>query len=553
MTRVAKRVLATAAFALAGSAAVAQAPPQRVALQLKWHHQFQFAGYYAARDQGFYAAEGLDVEIVPGAPDRPPIARVLQGATEFGVGDSDVLLSRLRGQRGLRRHLPALPLRADEPLRQRDPDARGPDRAARDALGRPGREPDPGDAGARGDRPGAGRLRASVVVADGPDRPSHRRHVGVRHGRAGPAPRPGRGAGGAAQHRLRHRLLRGHAVHDRGAGARPPAAGRRVPPREPAGLGVRARPSEGAGAADPPDGGRGRPRRDPGHAAGRGRGDAAVHPARSGGDRAHEPRALAPHRRDLRRPGRGSFAGPARQAGLRARAGPRPGPAADGPRRRARRTGADRAGRAVERADPPPGPGPHPRAAAGRAGAAGERGAFPRGVRGRRHGHRGHDPGGPVRPGQRRLRRAFGLRPGGAGQPRADAVDPPRRSRRSPRTAREPAGRPAVALRRRAAAAAQGRGRGLGPGLGGAAARERRQSEALRVGHRRRDRPQARARAGESPGGAARQGAGRDPGDGPRGRRPLLERRRGPPLRPPGERGGRPPAVEPDRVARRGS
>jgi hypothetical protein len=32
-----------------------------VTLQLKWFHQFQFAGYYAAKDKGFYAAEGLDV------------------------------------------------------------------------------------------------------------------------------------------------------------------------------------------------------------------------------------------------------------------------------------------------------------------------------------------------------------------------------------------------------------------------------------------------------------------------------------------------------------
>ncbi len=33
----------------------------KVTLQLKWFHQFQFAGYYAAKEKGFYAAEGLDV------------------------------------------------------------------------------------------------------------------------------------------------------------------------------------------------------------------------------------------------------------------------------------------------------------------------------------------------------------------------------------------------------------------------------------------------------------------------------------------------------------
>jgi hypothetical protein len=35
----------------------------KVSLQLKWRHQFQFAGYYAALAQGFYGAAGLNVEI----------------------------------------------------------------------------------------------------------------------------------------------------------------------------------------------------------------------------------------------------------------------------------------------------------------------------------------------------------------------------------------------------------------------------------------------------------------------------------------------------------
>ena len=34
---------------------------ESVTLQLKWLHQFQFAGYYAAKEKGFYTQEGLDV------------------------------------------------------------------------------------------------------------------------------------------------------------------------------------------------------------------------------------------------------------------------------------------------------------------------------------------------------------------------------------------------------------------------------------------------------------------------------------------------------------
>jgi hypothetical protein len=40
----------------------------KVTLQLKWLHEFQFAGYYAALQQGYYRAAGFDVDIRPGGP-----------------------------------------------------------------------------------------------------------------------------------------------------------------------------------------------------------------------------------------------------------------------------------------------------------------------------------------------------------------------------------------------------------------------------------------------------------------------------------------------------
>ena len=50
------RALAAAIFLLA-SAARADEP---IVLQLKWYHQFQFAGYYAAEAKGFYRGGGPD-------------------------------------------------------------------------------------------------------------------------------------------------------------------------------------------------------------------------------------------------------------------------------------------------------------------------------------------------------------------------------------------------------------------------------------------------------------------------------------------------------------
>ncbi len=61
------------------------ADPIKVKLQLKWVPQAQFAGYFVAMDKGYYAAEGLEVEIVPGGPDIVPEQQVANGAADIGV------------------------------------------------------------------------------------------------------------------------------------------------------------------------------------------------------------------------------------------------------------------------------------------------------------------------------------------------------------------------------------------------------------------------------------------------------------------------------------
>ena len=74
------------------------ASADKVRLQLKWYHQFQFAGYYAAQSRGFYKDEGLDVEIFEGAPDKSPEKVVLARKAEFGVHDgADLTFRRLQG------------------------------------------------------------------------------------------------------------------------------------------------------------------------------------------------------------------------------------------------------------------------------------------------------------------------------------------------------------------------------------------------------------------------------------------------------------------------
>lgn len=69
----------------------------RVRLQLKWFHQFQFAGYYAAKEMGYYAREGLDVHILEGGPGKKVQDIVTRGGAEFGVLGSELVLHRARG------------------------------------------------------------------------------------------------------------------------------------------------------------------------------------------------------------------------------------------------------------------------------------------------------------------------------------------------------------------------------------------------------------------------------------------------------------------------
>jgi NitT/TauT family transport system substrate-binding protein len=69
-----------------------------VRLQLQWVAQSQFAGYYAAVDQGFYKDEGLDVTILEGAVDIVPQQVVASGGAEFGIAwVPKVLASREQG------------------------------------------------------------------------------------------------------------------------------------------------------------------------------------------------------------------------------------------------------------------------------------------------------------------------------------------------------------------------------------------------------------------------------------------------------------------------
>ncbi len=71
---------------------------EKVTLQLKWTHAFQFAGYYAAKEKGYYAEAGLDVSLEEALPGIDPAKNVLDGKAQYGVGTSALLLKRNAGE-----------------------------------------------------------------------------------------------------------------------------------------------------------------------------------------------------------------------------------------------------------------------------------------------------------------------------------------------------------------------------------------------------------------------------------------------------------------------
>lgn len=86
------------AFSLALLCAFAQAEPQKVTLQLKWKHQWQFAGFYTAQAEGYYRAEGLEVSFLEAPAVGSPADVVLRGDAHFGIAASDLILLRAQGK-----------------------------------------------------------------------------------------------------------------------------------------------------------------------------------------------------------------------------------------------------------------------------------------------------------------------------------------------------------------------------------------------------------------------------------------------------------------------
>ncbi len=72
--------------------------PFKITVQLDWVAEPEHGGFYQAQARGFFAAEGLDVELIPGGPNALVMPKVATGQADVGQADStNTLLQQAEG------------------------------------------------------------------------------------------------------------------------------------------------------------------------------------------------------------------------------------------------------------------------------------------------------------------------------------------------------------------------------------------------------------------------------------------------------------------------
>ena len=72
---------------------------KKVSIQLNWKHQFEFAGFYMAKEKGFYKKLSLDVQIKEFSEGIDITKEVTSGKSTFGVDYPTLILDRARGKK----------------------------------------------------------------------------------------------------------------------------------------------------------------------------------------------------------------------------------------------------------------------------------------------------------------------------------------------------------------------------------------------------------------------------------------------------------------------
>ena len=71
---------------------------EQISIQLRWHHGFQFAGYYMAQEKGFYEKAGLEVTFLEGGVGINGFDAVIDGKAQLGVAGSELAIEVMKGR-----------------------------------------------------------------------------------------------------------------------------------------------------------------------------------------------------------------------------------------------------------------------------------------------------------------------------------------------------------------------------------------------------------------------------------------------------------------------
>jgi polar amino acid transport system substrate-binding protein len=70
---------------------------EKVTLYLDWLNQFQFAGYYMAKEKSYYNAVGLDIDIKEFNSNSNVLKEVMENEATYGVGKSSLIIDKFNG------------------------------------------------------------------------------------------------------------------------------------------------------------------------------------------------------------------------------------------------------------------------------------------------------------------------------------------------------------------------------------------------------------------------------------------------------------------------
>ena len=75
---------------------IAKEDLEKVSLQLHWKYQFEFAGFIAAKEKGFYEEAGLDVELKEYTFGQNIIKDITNKKSTYGIYNSNILVEYLK-------------------------------------------------------------------------------------------------------------------------------------------------------------------------------------------------------------------------------------------------------------------------------------------------------------------------------------------------------------------------------------------------------------------------------------------------------------------------